>query len=93
MACAKCGVSGHNSRTCPEALTADEDYASPEDRDYALWIKYDNLTPPEADKLLRNAIEAKGEIAPEGRGTFVKGPQKELPGLIQGAEHESKKIR
>jgi hypothetical protein len=50
-----------------------------------LWIKYDNITPKQADQLLKRAITSKTEMAPEGRATFAKGAAKDLPKRIREA--------
>jgi hypothetical protein len=39
----------------------------------------DNLTTKEEKKLAERIIKAKEKIAPEGRGTIVRGSQKQLP--------------
>ena len=81
MACSVCGKDGHNARTCQEDSRAVE-VAAP---NQALWIKYDNITLQQADKLLQSAISSKTKIAPEGRATFAKGTTSELPKKISEA--------
>ncbi len=83
MKCSICGEEGHNSRTCPNKETTSEE------RDQILWLKYDNITNDEARSLQKASIDAKDEYAPEGRGTFVRGNKRELPGRIRKALGES----
>ena len=72
MACSVCGEEGHNSRNCPK-------HSDNTVRDYAVTVRLDNLTKNEADKFSREIIKDKDKIAPDGRGTIVKGKQKQLP--------------
>ncbi|WP_198173969.1 hypothetical protein [Gallaecimonas pentaromativorans] len=53
--------------------------------DNALWLKFDGLTEEEANELLKRAIDAKSEVAPNARGTFAKGRRSELPNRINEA--------
>ena len=78
MKCSICGKEGHNARTCSKKDDSDE-------RNQALWMKFENLTEDEAAKLQAKIIKEKSKIAPKARGTAVKGDVRELPGRIQGA--------
>ena len=78
MSCSICGSQEHNARKCPY-----KDGEAP--RDYALWMKFDNMTEKEAADLQARIIRDKSRIAPKARGTSAKGPAKELPGRIQDA--------
>ena len=72
MTCSICRGEGHNSRNCTQ---------NPDNtvRDRAFVLRVDNLTTKEEKKLAESIIKAKEKIAPEGRGTIVRGPQKQLP--------------
>ncbi|WP_413699651.1 hypothetical protein ACLKMH_19850 [Psychromonas sp. KJ10-10] len=50
-----------------------------------MWLKFDGLTEKEANELLKKAIDAKTEVAPNSRGTFAKGSRRELPNKINEA--------
>ena len=78
MKCSICGKEGHNARTCPKKDDSDE-------RNHALWMKFENMTEREAAELQAKIIKEKSKIAPKARGTAVKGDVRELPGRIQGA--------
>lgn len=78
MRCSICGQEGHNARTCPL-----KDKQIP--RDHALWMKIDNITPREAADLQAQIIKDTARIAPEARGTAVKGSVRELPKRIREA--------
>ena len=80
MPCSICNNEGHNARTCPDKS---ESEIAP--NSHALWLKFDGLTEIEANKLLKNSIDAKTKIAPNARGTFAKGSQQELPSKIKEA--------
>ncbi len=82
MLCSVCNKEGHNSRTCPNKETEKEVTST---RSYALWLKFDELTEKEANELLKKAIDAKSEVAPNARGTFAKGNRRELPNKINEA--------
>lgn len=91
MPCSICGQEGHNARTCPL-----KDKQIP--RDHALWMKFDNITQREAADLQAQFIKDTARIAPEARGTAVKGSVKELPQRIREAlklsgdhEHDTEK--
>lgn len=89
MPCSNCGQDGHNARTCSQNITTNSDN---NDRNHALWLRFDNITEKEADDILKSVIDAKREIASHGRGTFAKAPKKELPNKISEAlKLESKK--
>ena len=81
MKCSICETEGHNARTCtknpvPPAKT---------DETHALWVKFDNITPKQADELLKAVIDVKSAIAPTARGTFAKGSRTEMPQKIAEA--------
>lgn len=78
MRCSICGEEGHNARTCPS-----KNKGIP--RDHALWMKIDNITRKEAADLQAQIIKDTARIAPEARGTAVKGPVKGLPERIRKA--------
>ncbi len=78
MRCSICGKGGHNVRTCPY-----KDTNVP--RNQAIWLKIDNLTEREAVEMHAKIIKDKAQIAPEARGTVVKGDARELPSRIQDA--------
>ena len=78
MRCSICGEEGHNARTCP---LKNKDIP----RNHALWMKIDNITRREAADLQAQIIKDTARIAPEARGTAVKGPVKELPERIRKA--------
>ena len=78
MSCSICGEEGHNARTCP---LRNRDVP----RDYALWMKFDNITQKEAADLQAQIIKDTARIAPQARGTGVKGPVRELPERIRDA--------
>ena len=90
MSCSICGGKDHNARTCPHK---NKDVP----RDYAVWMKIDNMTEKEASDFQAQIIKDKDRIAPNARGTSVKGKVSELPGRIQdalkllGGDHGSKK--
>lgn len=75
MRCSICGREGHNARTCPNK--------DDEDVQYALWVKFDNITENEATDLLHNIMKTKSKIAPDARGTFAKAKKKDLPMKIK----------
>ncbi|MBG9716498.1 hypothetical protein [Bacillus cereus] len=77
MRCSKCGKEGHNVRTCQEKNN------NLVQRDQALWFKFDNVTRNESTEIIKNIIDLKDSIAPEARGTYVRGNQKELPDKIR----------
>ncbi|GHV83643.1 hypothetical protein AGMMS50212_09830 [Spirochaetia bacterium] len=79
MACSICGESGHNSKTCP---TKD---LPKENNDFAIWAKVEGITEPQARELTHRIEDAKSEIAPQGRGTTVKAPIKNLTKEIKKA--------
>ena len=78
MRCSICGEEGHNARTCP---LKNKDVP----RNHALWMKIDNITQREAADLQAQIIKDTARIAPEARGTAVKGPVKGLPERIRKA--------
>lgn len=82
MSCSICKNEGHNSRTCPNNNSSNIKATT---GNHALWLKFDGLTEKEANELLKKAIDAKTEVAPNARGTFAKGSQKELPNKIKEA--------
>ncbi|MEQ3694277.1 MAG: hypothetical protein ABNH16_09420 [Thalassolituus sp.] len=82
MPCSVCNKEGHNSRTCPNKETEKEVVST---GSHALWLKFDGLTEKEANELLKKAIDAKSEVAPNARGTFAKGNRRELPNKINEA--------
>ena len=49
------------------------------ERNHAVSIRVDNVTEDEAHKLEQKFIDDKREIAPEGRGTSLKGLSNQLP--------------
>ena len=55
------------------------------DKDHALWLKFDNISKDESTDLLSEIIKSKDKIAPDARGTFAKGKKKELPSEIKKA--------
>ena len=82
MPCSICNSDGHNARTCPERNPKQDIISS---NSHALWLKFDNLTENQANELLKRAIDAKTEVAPDARGTFAKGNRRELPNKINEA--------
>lgn len=72
MTCSICNQGGHNASSCPQ---------NPDNsvRDRAMVIRFDNLTKKEEKKLTGQLIKDKEKIAPDARGTIVKGQQKQLP--------------
>ncbi|GEM_PF-3288091 len=78
MKCSKCGSLNHNIRKCPH-----RDEVTP--RDMAVWVKFDNITCDEADKIHIEIVKMKSSIAPKARATLAKGKPKELPKQIQNA--------
>lgn len=71
MACSVCGKNGHNAKSCPNKNI--------NDHTFALWVKVDNLTEDQSNKLLSSIMNAKTKIAPNSRGTFAKAEKKDLP--------------
>ena len=51
-----------------------------EKRDHVLETRFDNLTENESQKLREGLGRLKRKFAPESRGTYVAGTQKQLPG-------------
>ena len=82
MSCSICQSDGHNSRTCPQK-NKNKNVSS--NGSHALWLKFDGLTEKQANELLKRAIDAKTEVAPDSRGTFAKGNRRELPNKINEA--------
>lgn len=72
MACSICSQGGHDARSCPQ---------NPDNsvRDRAMIIRVDNLTKKEEQKLIQRVITVKDKVAPDSRGTIVKGTQNQLP--------------
>lgn len=88
MACSRCGNSGHNSRTCPKknnSNDAETNSGAASAATDVLWVKFDNVTPQEANDLLKGAIDLKEGIAPNARGTFARGKRSEMPKKIAEA--------
>lgn len=83
MQCSICSNEGHNSRTCPSKGASNNTPTTT--GNHALWLKFDGLTEKEANELLKKAIDAKTEVAPNARGTFAKGNRQELPNKITEA--------
>lgn len=79
MACSICQQKDHNARTCPNRDMT----ANGEERDHALWLRFDNITRSEARELQKGAIDLKDEIAPEARGVWARANKKDLPTSIQ----------
>lgn len=96
MACSICGKEGHNSKTCTTKL---EGSVKPAET-HVLWVKFDGITPKQADELLKGIIDVKSAVAPSARGTFAKGSKTEMPQKIAealklknpGDSNEPKKI-
>ena len=82
MPCSVCNNYGHNARTCPNNKLSEINSPT---GSHALWLKFDGLTEKEANELLKKAIDAKSEVAPNARGTFAKGNRRELPNKINEA--------
>lgn len=71
--CSICGGTGHDQRNCPE-----KSQKSP--RDTAVWIKYDNITNSQADKVVTENKKIKDKyLDSDARVTSVKAKQKDLP--------------
>lgn len=84
MSCSICGKDGHNARTCQNIATTNQ-----ENRDHALWVKFDNITREESSDLLKNIVDSKDIIAPNARGTWARGSVRELPDKIKQALKEN----
>ena len=54
-----------------------------QDRDRAIVLRVDNLTPSEEEKMANGIRKLKKKIAPEGRATLLQGETKSLPGKIR----------
>jgi hypothetical protein len=80
MACSICGIDGHNSKTCQK-----NSQVTQPNEGHVLWVKFDNITPKQADDLLKGAIDLKSILAPNSRGTFAKGTKSEMPRKISEA--------
>lgn len=78
MACGNCGEEGHTRRTCPKAVTGNE-----EKRDMTLLIRMDRLTPSELEAMNTELRRAKIKHAPDARVTAVEGKSTELPSKIR----------
>lgn len=81
MPCSICGKEGHNAKTCGQK----SEVPAKTTETHALWIKFDNITPGQADELLKGAIDLKSRVAPTARGTFAKGSKTEMPQKISEA--------
>lgn len=80
MACSICKEDGHNSKTCPK-----NNQTPIQAESHVLWVKFDNITPQQADELLKGTIDLKSAVAPNARGTFAKGTKSEMPQKIAEA--------
>ncbi|WP_240221729.1 hypothetical protein [Rheinheimera hassiensis] len=80
MSCSICKEDGHNAKTCPKNNREPVQAES-----HVLWVKFDNVTPQQADELLKGAIDLKSAVAPNARGTFAKGTKSEMPQKIAEA--------
>lgn len=76
MRCSVCNKEGHNVCNCP--LKDKEEL-----RNFAIWVKIDNLTEREAADLQAQFIKEKTRIAPKGRATSAKDDVKKLPERIR----------
>lgn len=76
MRCSICGKEGHNARTCPQK---NQDV----NRDYAMLVKYDNISQSEARKLANEQIKMKQKHAPASRATMFIANKKELPEKVR----------
>jgi hypothetical protein len=75
--CTNCGGVGHIADQCP---------SEPQDKkNYAMWIKFDNVSQEECDEILKGVIDVKRKVAPKSRPTYAKAPKNELPMRIKEA--------
>ncbi len=73
MKCSICGKEGHSKKNCPE------------EKNYALWVKFDNISVTEAISLSNSIVKTKQKLAPQARGTSVQALKKELPSKVKEA--------
>lgn len=79
MPCTKCGKSGHNARSCPEAKEIIKN-----DRNHAIILRVDHMTEQEKDNMHHELVKLKKRItSSEARATLVEGTHKELPTKIR----------
>lgn len=79
MKCGKCGLEGHNSRTCNKA-----NEASHETRDRALILRIDGMTRSEQSEMHSEIVKLKKRVtADAAKATLVEGNSKELPSKIR----------
>jgi hypothetical protein len=88
MPCKICGMSGHNSRKCPEN-GENNDVSIVGNRDRML-IAIDNSSEEKLHEIVAKVMQAKREIDPYARGTIAIGNARELPHkifkLLEGSE-------